>query len=72
MEQLTGDSGQIRSSLLFHSPLFTLTAPHHKVQFSVYKFIGSLFSIFNTQMYLNTFSQKNEEFVLTNTFNISV
>lgn len=35
----------------------------------MYEFIGDLVSIFNTQMYLNTFSQEKGETGLTNAFN---
>lgn len=53
-------------ALLFSTGYCNCTPPQ-----SVYEFIGGLFSIFNTQMYLNTFSREKEESSPTNAFNIS-
>lgn len=57
--------------LLSHSPLFTLTARHCKVQLSLCEFIGALFIIFNTLVHLNTFSQEKEESGLINAVKIN-
>lgn len=64
--------GALVKSVLTGSPfVHCLSASHPKVQLGVHESVGGLFSISNTQMCLNTFSQEKGGSGLTNAFNIN-